>query len=125
MGRRSHASARGGSASRWSSGELSSVPPRIFLDANVWRRLSDAQAIEPLRMRAKADEGHILIAPAVVYEMLRTPDPALRARLVRAVNLGSWKRPMTEIFEECCDVRAVIRRPPEWLRGRPDFASFH
>jgi hypothetical protein len=45
---------------------------------------------------------------------------------VKAVTFGSWKRPMTQIFEECCDFRAVIRRHRrEWLRGCTDFASFH
>jgi hypothetical protein len=102
------------------------VPPRVLLDTNVWRRLSDAEAIEPLRMRAKASKVHILVAPAVVYEMLRTPGPELRARQVKAVTLRSWKRLMTESFEECRDVREAIRRHrPEWLRSRPDLASFY
>ncbi len=100
--------------------------PRLLLDTNVWRRLSDADEVNRLRKEAKANELEIAIAPAVVYEVLRTPDPMLRARLVKAVTRASWTRLMTEVYMECQDVLAVIRRRrPSWLVADPDLRAFY
>jgi hypothetical protein len=53
---------------------MSSVPLRILLDTNVWRQLSDAHAIEPLRMGAKASKVHILVAPAAELKTRRAKE---------------------------------------------------
>jgi hypothetical protein len=99
---------------------------RILLDTNVWRRFVDEDAIAPLRSIVRERRARVLVAPAVVYEMLRTGDAQLRRRLVRAVTLGSWERLMTEAYEEAREVVEVIRRRrPEWLRSEPDLASFY
>jgi hypothetical protein len=100
--------------------------PRMLLDTNVWRALIDAGGIESVRMTAKRLRANVLVAPGVVYEILRTPDPELRRRQIHAVTLQSWTRLMTEVFSECEDVRAVISaRRPEWLLAKPDLAAFH
>jgi hypothetical protein len=72
---------------------------RVILDTNVWRAVADADAAQQLRVRSRDAGLNILIAPAVVYEMLRTPDVGLRARLIKTVTLGSWERLMPDIFE--------------------------
>lgn len=100
--------------------------PRVLLDTNVWRELIDAGAVEHVRMTAKRVGSPVLVAPAVVYEMLRTGDRALRRRQIRAVTLQSWTRLMTEVFTECEDVRAVVStRRPEWMLAEPNLAVFH
>ena len=68
----------------------------------------------------------IVIAPAVVYEMLRTRDPGLRKRLIEAVTLGAWKKLRTEIYHECRDVRKMLEtRRPEWMVAEPDLALYY
>lgn len=100
--------------------------PRLVLDTNVWRELIDADAVERVRMASKQVGSPILVAPGVVYEMLRTPDRDLRRRQIRSVTLGAWTRLMTEVFSECEDVRAIVsKRRPYWLLPTPDLAAFH
>jgi rRNA-processing protein FCF1 len=72
---------------------------RVLIDTNVWRYVVDADQVEALRKLGKARDIRVLVAPAVVYEMLRTGDAALRTRLVKAVTLGVWERLMTEAYE--------------------------
>lgn len=102
--------------------------PRVLLDTRAWRELIDADAVELLRKTAKRTTSHVLVAPGVVYEMLRTPDSDLRRRQIQAVTRQSWTRLMPEIFTECNDVRAVIgaRRPEGCLPSRtsPRFIDF-
>jgi hypothetical protein len=100
-------------------------PPRLLLDTNVWRYIVDADQVRSLRAVVKEGRARLIVAPAVVYEMLRTRDPALRRKLVRAATLGTWDRLMTEAFEESQAILAVVRRHrPEWLNSDPDLASF-
>jgi hypothetical protein len=99
---------------------------RILLDTNVWRELVDRNDVERLRRAARDNQFSILIAPGVVYEMLRTPDRDVRRRQVRAVTLQAWTRLMTEVFMECQDLRDLLAtRRPQWLVARPDLAAFH
>lgn len=100
--------------------------PRVLFDTNVWRELINADAIERVRMTAKRIGSPVLVAPAVVQEMLRTRDRAVRRRQIRAVTLQSWTRLMPEVFTECEDVRAVFStRRPEWMLAEPNLAAFH
>src|SRR4051812_1505284 len=79
-------------------------PMRVLPDTNIWGRLVDEAAVETLRKRSRAQEDEVAIAPAVVYELLRTGNPARRRVLVEAATRGSWTRLMTEVYEECQDV---------------------
>lgn len=38
--------------------------PRILLDTNVWRRLADADEVEHLRMKAKANKIDVAVRQA-------------------------------------------------------------
>jgi hypothetical protein len=98
----------------------------VLLDTNVWRQIVDADAAERLRAEVKRSGSEILIAPGVVYEMLRTSDRELRHRQLKVATLRVWTRLMPEVFTETDDIRRVIERHrPEWLRETPDLRSFH
>jgi predicted nucleic acid-binding protein len=102
------------------------IEMKVLLDTNLWRRVVDAGALQSLRSTARSSNAEIQIAPAVVYEMLRTPNHALRKRLVKAVTFGWWTRLMTDVFEESQDLLSVLRRRREgWLRDESDLARFH
>jgi len=97
-----------------------------LLDTNVWRYLVDAEQVDRLMAAVKQRRARVVVAPAVVYELLRTRDAVLRRRLIRAVTLGTWDRLMTEAFEESQAIVAVIRRRrPGWLKPEPDLAAFY
>jgi len=99
---------------------------KALLDTNVWRQLVDSDAVQDLRTQARTEGLTIVVAPAVVYELLRTPGHGLRKRLLKAVTLGAWERLMTEVFEECQDVfNLCARRRPDWLLAEPDLAAYH
>lgn len=113
---------------RWSheAVHLNNAPmPTVLLDTNIWGRLVDEDQVEPLRKESKASDAQIVIAPAVVYELLRTNDPNRQRALAKAATLGTWQRVMTEVYEECNDLVQVLRRRrPHWLRPDPDLARF-
>jgi hypothetical protein len=99
--------------------------PRVLLDTNVWRDLGDADAGETLRRAAQRAHIVVQIAPAVVYEALRTPDPDTRAKQVELMTRPNWARLMPEAYSESQEVLREIRRVrPEWLRDTPDLQSF-
>jgi hypothetical protein len=77
-------------------------------------------------MVARANSVDVVASPAVVYELLRTPEPEFRKRDLKAVTLSSWLRPMSETFQLAEELRAEITRlHPEWLRDPPDLASWY
>src|SRR4051812_11681891 len=99
---------------------------RVLLDTNVWREIVDGNSVQELRKTARAANLRVLAAPAVVHEILRTPDLALRRRLVKAVTLGVWQRMMPEVYVESQHLIEVFkRRRPTWLLGQPDLAGFY
>src|SRR4051794_3192480 len=86
------------------------VEKRLLLDTNLWRYVVERRQLQVLRAAAKEHRARVLVAPAVVYEMLRTTDPALRKELVRAATLLGWTRLMPEAYSESMDVLAVLRK---------------
>jgi hypothetical protein len=108
------------------TGVMSHDSPRLLLDTNVWRYLVDARQVQELRKATKQSAVEVVVAPGVVYELLRTRDAPLRRELARAVTLGWWTRLMPEAFEQSqAIVRVIRRRRPEWLRENPDLANFY
>jgi hypothetical protein len=100
--------------------------PRVLVDTRAWRELIDADGVERVRLTAKRVGSSVLVAPGVVYEMLRTSDRDLRRRQIRVVTRQSWTRLMPEVFNECKDVRSVVSaRRPEWLLAEPDLTAFY
>ena len=102
------------------------MPVRVLLDNNVWRRVADDGVAQVLRRRSKEAGAAVLVAPAVVYEMLRTPNPATRDRLIKTVTLGSWTRLRTEVYYACAEVRNLVtRHRRHWLIEHPDLRSYY
>lgn len=56
------------------------MPMTILLDSNVWRYIVDANATAKVLQAALKSSHRIAIAPAVVYEALRTENPAIPTR---------------------------------------------
>ena len=69
---------------------------RVLLDTNVWQYLVAQDAINDLRRTTRARGWGVVVAPAVVYELLRHRDPIARGALVEAVTRGPWLREMPE-----------------------------
>ena len=60
---------------------------RILLDSNVWRYFVDADALPELLKVTRASRHIVVIAPAVLYEAVRTQDVAIRDQLLAAMTL--------------------------------------
>lgn len=98
---------------------------RVLLDTNVWRYLSDCNAIDELARAAKSSDTKILVAPSTIYEALRTRDENLRQRLTKAMTDPRWKRLMPEAYSETRELlREIHRVRPYWLRDKPDRGLF-
>jgi predicted nucleic acid-binding protein len=94
---------------------------RLLLDTNVWSRLIDRGAGEDFYRYAKSDKVEVVIAPATLLELLRTPDRLHRRERVRLVCRSRWTRLPTEAESEAAELVAEIRRlHPLWLRQEPD-----
>jgi predicted nucleic acid-binding protein len=99
---------------------------RVLLDTNVWQYLVERDAINELRVATRARGWQVVVAPSVVYELLRHRDPVSRGGLVEAVTRGAWLRLMPEAYSECQDIVNTIRRHrPDWLLATPDLAAYH
>ena len=99
---------------------------RVLLDTNVWSNIARENQVEAVRKVARANGVEIVASPAVVYELLRTPDPEFRKRDLKAVTLSSWLRPMSELYQLAEELRSEITRlHPEWLRNPPDLAPWY
>jgi hypothetical protein len=97
----------------------------VCLDTNIWSAVSRQARGSALQEAARAAGITIAVAPAVVYELLRTPDAKHRNRDVELVTRKTWSRLMTEVYQECCDVRLFIEQHhPEWVRDDPAVDDF-
>ena len=97
----------------------------ILLDTNIWRYIVDHDALGVIQQAARKSGHKIVVAPAVIYEALRTGNPGLRARMVSAMTLPCWKRLMPDAFSEAEEIKAeIIRLQPEWLRVSKDLAMY-
>jgi hypothetical protein len=67
----------------------------------------------------------MVVAPAVVYEALRTPNREIRRKLAKALTLGAWQRLPTEAFGECAELLEEIRQlRPGWCLAEPDLGAY-
>jgi len=95
--------------------------PVVVLDSNVWRFVYNNDGGRQLSRAAKEKGIEIAIAPAVMYEALRTKDREVRAGLVSLMTLRNWTRVMPEAFEEAEELLGEIHRlAPQWLRRDPN-----
>lgn len=96
-----------------------------LLDTNVWRYVIDAGAGGTLLRLARDGPTAVLVAPAVMFEVLRLQDAPLRAKLVRLMTDRRFVRLMPEAYSEAMEILSEIRRVrPEWLREQPEMAYF-
>jgi hypothetical protein len=109
-------------------GFASDIPtkhPVVILDSNVWRFVYNHEGGQQLARAAKEHGIRIAIAPAVLYEALRTSDCEVRAGLVALMSLGNWTRLMPEAFEEAEELLSEIHRlAPQWLRRDPNIGYY-
>lgn len=104
---------------------IENKPERILLDTNVWRYLSDCNAVDALARVARASNVQILVSPSTVYEALRTRDEALQQRLALAMCDPRWKRLMPEAYTETRELLFEITRlRPGWLKRDIDRGLF-
>lgn len=102
------------------------TPTTVLLDTNVWSYIVESDGVETLRRVARGKRVQIVACPAVVYELLRVPDPTVRRRRAKALAREDWSRLMPEAFSEAADVRAELQRlRPRWLRKQPGLKLFH
>ncbi|RYD85956.1 MAG: hypothetical protein EOP84_00675 [Verrucomicrobiaceae bacterium] len=95
--------------------------PRVLVDNNVWRYVVDARAGGRLALAARDGAYDVQIAPSVVYEALRTRDPALRKALVSVMTDRRFVRLMPEAYSESMEIlREIERLHPAWLRTSPN-----
>ena len=98
---------------------------RLLLDTNVWRYIADEGAGQEIARVAERAAVKVCIAPAVVYEALRTSDPSLRAVLVGLMTYGAWHRLMPEAYDEAAELLGEIERlRPAWLKVPRDEKAF-
>lgn len=101
------------------------MPMTILLDSNVWRYIVDANATAKVLQAALKSSHRIAIAPAVVYEALRTENPAIRHALVSAMTLSHWKRLMPEAYSEAYELKVELQRlRSPWLRHPKDLTLY-
>jgi hypothetical protein len=98
---------------------------RILLDTNIWRYIVDHDALRTVQQAARKSRHEIAVAPAVVYEALRTGRSSLRDSLVLAMTLPCWTRLMPEAFSEAEEIKAEVKRlRSDWLRWRDDLTWY-
>lgn len=96
---------------------------RLFLDTNVWSYFSDHDAGADLAKVARIAGAQIVVSPGVVDELKALPSAEARRRALKLVGRADWVRLMPEIYSECCEIKAEIRRlRPEWLLPNPKLA---
>lgn len=97
----------------------------VLFDTNVWRHLaSDENAVRAKRvLRELRLQG--TISPAVVDELVRTPDSETLRRLMTVACRRWWTRlpPMGSLDAEQL-IEAIRRHRPGWLRGQPDVRTW-
>jgi hypothetical protein len=101
------------------------APKRFLVDTNIWSGIADADLSTEVVGAMKRHRVEILVAPSVLYELLRTPNDAVRARFANVITAPYWKRLMPETFLETKEFHAEIRRlRPQWLRSTPKRARY-
>ncbi|MEV4399994.1 hypothetical protein [Nonomuraea sp. NPDC049607] len=96
---------------------------RLLLDTNVWSRLADWNLEEVFYRYIKSSGVDVVIAPATLLELLKTPHKASRLKKIKLVCRSRWVRLPTEAKSEADEVVAEITRlHPEWLRTSKDLA---
>lgn len=67
----------------------SKTSPVLLLDNNIWRYISDSNAVSRLKRGCVRNKVALAIAPAAINEAFRTNDLSLRRRLVNTKRMGT------------------------------------
>ncbi|MFN9113967.1 MAG: hypothetical protein ACK5XN_28200, partial [Bacteroidota bacterium] len=96
-----------------------------MLDANVWRRIVDADAGDLLLRTATRANARVLAAPTVAYEAIRTPDVEVKAALASELTRPRWSRLMPEAYSESMELLPELRRlRPQFIRLKANMSNF-
>jgi hypothetical protein len=97
-------------------------PLRVVFDNNIWSYVGDEGSRPALEKLLDKYGLQLLHAPSVLLEVLRTPRPDVRRRIVQAMVLGRPGRKLRSEADVEADelIREIRRLRPEWLRSAPD-----
>jgi hypothetical protein len=128
VGHRSFARGRAATASaaigRRVGRNLCSV--RVALDTNVWSYIAARGEIDRFEALEDARNLQVVIPPSTLMEAIRTPNPAVREEIIRAITNrgGSRVHLPTEARLEADELVAEAERlRPVWKRRLPNLAS--
>lgn len=94
---------------------------RVLLDTNIWSRLADQRQQDSFVQLVRSMDLTVVVPPATLLEILRTPRRAARRARVRLVCRMAWQRLKTEAESEADElVQEIGRLHPEWLLAQPD-----
>jgi predicted nucleic acid-binding protein len=94
---------------------------RVLLDTNIWSRLADQRQQDSFVRLVRSMDLTVVVPPATLLEILRTPLRTARRTRVRLVCRMTWHRLKTEAESEADELVQEIRRlHPEWLLAKPD-----
>jgi hypothetical protein len=94
---------------------------RVLLDTNIWSRLADQRQQDPFVRLAREAGLEVVVPPATLLEIMRSPDRTARQARLRLACRAAWRRLKTEAESEADELVGEIGRlRPEWLLDRPD-----
>ena len=82
----------------------------MLLDSNVWRGLADSGLWLSAAAICRKRHLRLQVAPSVVYEALRSADPALRQSLCALLTQAQWARLMPEAYYEAMEFTSEAAR---------------
>lgn len=93
---------------------------RVLLDTNVWSYVGRENAVHDLTRWARMSGATVVVAPASLLEIVRTPNRHERARTLTAITRRRWERLPTEAQSEAKEIANSVRRHrPDWLLHEP------
>ncbi len=94
---------------------------RVLLDTNIWSRLADQRQQDPFVRLARETSLDVVVPPATLLEIIRSPDRTARRTRLRLVCRTAWRHLKTEAESEAEELVGEIERlRPEWLLDQPN-----
>lgn len=99
---------------------------KVLLDTNIWRYIADADVFSTLESIASDNGIELVVAPALVYEVINLRDDSLRKKILKMIGSPSLVRLMPEAYLEAKDIKTVIEKyRQDWLIKDPDFSEIN
>lgn len=95
---------------------------RVILDTNLWSYIAEREEATALEELEEQLALRLVVPPSILLEVLRTPIPEVRERIVHALTRRGAERvhPSTEARQMADDLVGEIRRlRPQWVRSFP------